>query len=133
MSQLGYDQWLALRQAPQLFEVRRLPMKANPYVRDVLPATRKGICDPRCVVESRLDVLSDLLNGWAPHGPDQSAYDFLATLGWLERVDDEQLTELDPDGLIAVGRARRRPRGSRWLNRRSPSPIRRLGNSKPTT
>jgi len=80
-------------------------MNANRYLRDRLAATRNQVCDPSCVVESRLALLADLLDGWSPNGPDQFAYDMLAALGWLQRTDLRLLTKLDPDGLAAAGRA----------------------------
>jgi len=80
-------------------------MNANRYLRDRLPATRNQVCDPSCVVESRLALLADLLDGWSPNGPDQFAYDMLAALGWLQRTDLRLLAKLDPAGLVAAGRA----------------------------
>ncbi len=80
-------------------------MNENRYVRDRRPATRNQVCDPSSVVESRLALLADLLDGWSPNGPDQFAYDMLAALGWLQRTDLRLLTKLDPDGLAAAGRA----------------------------
>jgi hypothetical protein len=81
-------------------------MSRNPYVRECLPATRNQVCDPSCVVESRLATLSDLSAGWSPHGAGQYAYDLLATLTWLERIKPEFLARLDPEGLVETCRRR---------------------------
>ena len=92
-------------------------MNANRYLRDRLPATRNQVCDPSCVVESRLALLADLPDGWSPNGPDQFAYDMLAALGWLQRTDLRLLTKLDPAGLVAAGRAYAGARGKELAER----------------
>ncbi|HZW32315.1 MAG TPA: hypothetical protein VFF52_16500, partial [Isosphaeraceae bacterium] len=76
----------------------------NPYVRPDLPATRGGVCDPACEIESRLGNLADLLAGRSPHGPALGSYNLLATLTWLERVQPELLTRLDREDLVGQGR-----------------------------
>jgi hypothetical protein len=76
----------------------------NPYVRPDLPATRSGVCDPACEIESRLGNLADLLAGWSPQGPAVWNYDLLATLTWMKRIRPEFLTRLDCEDLVGQGR-----------------------------
>ncbi len=95
--------WLA---PSQCAAVVRDVMDQRLYVRTELPATRDGLCDPACEVESRLSVLADLLEGRVSQGAEYLAYGLLATTAWLERVRPEILESLDPGGLM--GQSRRR-------------------------
>lgn len=104
-------------------------MDHNPYVNANLPATRDGACDPALEVESRLAVLADLIDGWAPDGPSAYAYDLIATAAWLERVRPELVGSIDSDDLLTSARCRiqseatnlaelalRIPNPDAWLN-----------------
>ncbi len=99
-------------------------MPSNLYVRENLPATRKGVCDPSSVVDVRLAKLADMMEGWYPHGADLRAYDFLATLAWLERIRPEILTGLDTDNMVEAARRRLELEGQEFRERaiRVPKP-----------